>query len=155
MKKAVIAVALLALLSVVSAAQAKSVAYSGKTAGGYRITFKKSGNKISRVRTGVPTVCLPTTSSFYPSNSGVDLFNPPGSFRIGATTKRQKLQKTAMWHAKVTKYYTVKLRKAGRKVKGSLQTTFSYGLPVLDTYYGARLIIYVCRSNTKFSAKPR
>ena len=154
MRKAIVALALFSMLSAVSVAQARTVAYSGKTTGGHRITFKKTGNNIKRVKTGVPTVCLPTSSTFYPSRSGVDLFNPPGSFKLNATTKRQKLQKTAMWHAKVTKYYTLKLRRAGRKVKGSLQATFSYALPVID-YYGPRLIIYVCRSNTKFSARPR
>ena len=155
MRKAIFALVVFWMLSAVSVAQAKSVAYTGKTKGGHRITFKKAGNKVTRVRTGVPTVCLPTTSSsFYGSRSGVDLFNPPGSFKIGATTKRQKLQKTAMWHAEVTKYYTVKLSKKGRKVRGSLQATFSYALPVID-YYGPRLIIYVCRSNTEFSAKPQ
>src|SRR4051812_33098497 len=137
MKKTIATLALAGLLVGAGAAEAKPVVYKGKVTGGYKISFKRSGGKISKINTGFATVCLPT-SSFYGSNTGVDRFTPPGTYGLGKTVKRHKLQKTAMWHSKVTKYYTVTARKRGRKIKGKLEMSFSYGLPTMD-YYGVHL----------------
>jgi hypothetical protein len=153
MKKTITAIALAGLLAGAGTAEAKPVTYGGKVTGGHKITFKRSGGKISKINTGFATVCLPT-SSFYGSNTGVDRFTPPGSYQLGKKVKRNKLQKTAMWHAKVTKYYTVSARKKGRRIKGKLEMSFSYGLPTMD-YYGVHLITYICHGTAKFSAKRR
>jgi hypothetical protein len=153
MKKTIATLALAGLLAGAGAAEAKPVTYKGKVTGGYKITFKRSGGKISKINTGFATVCIPS-SSFYGSRTGVDRFTPPGSYRLGRKIKRSKLQKTAMWPSKVTKYYTVSARKKGRKIRGKLEMTFEYGLPTMD-YYGVHLITYICHGTAKFSAKPR
>jgi hypothetical protein len=152
MKTAISALAVTGLLLGAGAAQAKTVSYKGKATGGYHVTFKKSGNKVRNLKAGVPTTCLASTTG-YPPNSGSDLFNPPGSFPIGKTTKTKKLQKTGLWYSKVTKNYHVTLKKAGKKIKGKLHMNFSYAMPVFD-YYNPHLVIYICRGDAKFTARP-
>ncbi len=153
MNKAISALAVAGLLVGAASAEAKSVKYAGKTTSGHKITFKKSGNRIKNVKSGTPVVCLPGTTG-YSSRAGADVFNPPGAFRVGTTTKRKKLQKTGMWYSKVTKNYKVTTKKAGNKIKGKLHMSFSYAMPVFD-YWGARLVIYACSGDTKFTARPR
>lgn len=154
MKKAITTLALAGLMAGAATAEARTVAYSGKDSSGERITFKKSGNRIKRIRTAVTTVCLPSDTG-YSSRTGVDLFQPPGAFKLGKTTKRKQLQKTAMWYSKVTKNYKVSARNAGGgKIKGKLHMSFSYAMPVFD-YYGPHLVIYICSGDAKFTAHAR
>jgi hypothetical protein len=78
MKKAVTTLALAGLMAGAATAEARPVAYTGKDSSGEKITFKKSGARIKKVRTAVTTVCLPSTTG-YSSRTGVDLFQPPGT----------------------------------------------------------------------------
>jgi hypothetical protein len=84
--------ALAAALSIVAAAPAADAAtYKGKTDGGGKIGFRLSDNRISGVNGAVPTVCLETMGS-YQSRAGVELYQPPGSFRLGRTAQVKALQ---------------------------------------------------------------
>ena len=144
--------ALAAALSIVAAAPAADAAtYEGKTEGGGRISFSLSGGKISRVNGAVPTVCLETMGS-YQSRSGVELYQPPGSFRLGRKAQVKALQPAAMNRGiAATKTYTLQARRAGKhRVAGKLRVTFSFltlGPSIYQSY------IYLCSSSVSFSAK--
>jgi hypothetical protein len=144
--------ALAAALSIAAAAPAADAAtYKGKTEGGGRISFSLSGGSISRVNGSVPTVCLETMGS-YQSRSGVEQYNPPGSFRLGRTAQVKALQPAAMNRGiKATKTYTLRTRRAGsHRVAGKLRVSFSFmglGPSIYQSY------IYMCSSSVSFSAK--
>lgn len=124
--------------------------YKGKTKGGSSVTFALSGNKVTGIRTVVPTLCLETTGN-YGSRAGGELFQPSAAARIGRTTKSKALQPAAMnMGIKATKNYEVTLKKRGRTVFGSLKLNYSFLIPDL---YGAR--IFICSGSTTFNAKPR
>jgi len=130
---------------------ARSARYKGTTAGGGRISFKLAGQTVSNVNGGVPTVCLESMGS-YESRSGVELFQPPGTFRLGASAQRQALQPAAMNQGiKATKTYTLSSRRAGnRRVRGTLKLSFSFLRPGPSIYQS---YIYRCSSSVSFSAK--
>lgn len=152
MKKTITTLALAGLLVGAGSAEA-ATKYKGKTTSGSTITFKRSGGRISKIKTGVSTICLPTTTSAR-STAGSDRYTPPGSYRIGKKVKRSKLQKTSFWWREVTKNYTVTTRRRGRKITGRLEMSFSYAVPGWG-YYGPTLTTYICSGKAKFSAKPR
>ena len=150
MKKIATALALTALVAAPAAAEAAS--YKGKTKGGSSITFKLSGKRISKINTVVPTLCVETTGSGL-SRAGAELFQPPGKFKLGKTTKRKALQPAAMnGGTKATKNYTVSAKRSGGKVTGKLKVNFSFLR--LDLF--RRLpYTYICSGSTTFSAKAR
>src|SRR4051812_31750386 len=93
----------------------------GTTGGGSKVTLKRSGAKVSKIRTMVPTMCVETTGSGF-TRAGGELFRPPGAFAMGRERKAKALQPAAMNHGtKATKNYTVKVTNAGgRAVSGKL-----------------------------------
>ena len=144
--------ALAAALSMTALAPAADAAtYKGKTEGGGTIAFTLSGTTISRVDGTVPTVCLETMGS-YQSRSGVERFQPPGSFRLGRAAQVKALDPALMNRGiKATKTYTLRARRSGaRTVTGKLRLSFSFmtlGPSIYQSY------IYMCSSSVSFSAK--
>ena len=133
-----------------AAENAGAAPYKGKTKGGSSITFALKGNRVTGIRTVVPTLCLETTGG-YSSRAGSELFRPAAAARVGRTVKSKALQPAAMnVGAKATKNYEVRLIKRGRAVSGKLKLNFSFLVPDL---YGAR--IFICSGTTTFSARPR
>ena len=123
----------------------------GTTKDGTKITLKRSGSKVSKIRSMVPTMCVETTGSGY-TRAGGELFEPPGSFAIGGQRKAKALQPSAMNHGtEATKNYTVKLAGAGgRAVSGKLSVNFSFLIPDL---FRNMPYIYMCQGTTTFTAR--
>jgi hypothetical protein len=144
----------LVLAIAMAPASAAAKGYSGKTKGGSSISFKLNGKKVSRINTAVPTICVETTGS-YKSRAGAELFQPPGSFRLGKTAQAKALQPAAMNSGTdATKTYTVALGGKGKggRVKGDLRVSFSFIRPGLTMY---DMEIWMCSGSTSFTAKPR
>ena len=123
----------------------------GTTDGGRKITLKRAGGKVTKIKTVVPTMCVETTGSGL-TRAGSELFRPPGAFATGATTKAKALQPAAMNSgADATKNYTVKLEGAGGgAVRGRLSVNFSFLIPDL---FRNMPYIYMCQGTGKFSAR--
>jgi hypothetical protein len=153
LKKAATGLALACLLAGGSVAEAKTVSYKGKTSSGTKITFKRKGNKVSKVRTTLSTICIETTGSGL-TRAGSELYRPPGRFKLGKTRKVKKLQPAALNQGiKATKNYTVKVRKSGRrKIKGKLKLSYGFLIPDL---FRSLPYTYVCSASHTFTAKPR
>src|SRR4051812_6380130 len=122
----------------------------GTTDGGNTITLKRSGTKITKIKTMVPTMCTETTGSGQ-TRAGGELFRPPGAFRVGRERKTTALQAAAMNHGtKATKNYTVKVTSAGgRGLSGKLSVNFSFLIPDL---FRSLPYIYLCQGTATFSA---
>ncbi len=124
--------------------------YKGKTKGGSSVTFALKGNKVTGIRTVVPTLCLETTGN-YSSRAGGELFQPVAAAKIGKTVKSKALQPAAMNSgSKATKNYEVTVNRRGKVVSGKLKLNFSFLVPDL---YGAK--IFICSGSTTFKASPR
>jgi hypothetical protein len=139
-----------ALLVASVPAAAEAMTYKGKTEGGGRISFSVSGKTVSRVNGAVPTVCLETMGS-YQSRAGAELYQPPGSFRLGRTAQVKALQPAAMNEGiNATKTYTVSTRRTGGRLTGRLRLSFYFLRPGPSIYQS---YIYMCSSSVSFSAK--
>jgi hypothetical protein len=136
-----------------TAAEARTVSYKGKTRSGNTITFARSGVKISRLVTMVPTVCLPVTGGT--TAGGADLFRPTGSLAVGRTEVRKQLQKTALYYSKVTKYKVTTRSGRNGAMTGKLHMSFSYAYPIISYYGSYYLKIYICSGDSTFTARPR
>jgi hypothetical protein len=145
-KAALAATAALAL----AAPAAGAATLHGKTKGGNKISLKRSGAKVSKIRTMVPTMCVETTGSGY-TRAGGELFQPPGSFAMGGERKAKSLQPSAMNHGtEATMNYTVKVKPSGRGVRGKLSVNFSFLIPDL---YRSMPYMYMCQGTTTFTAR--
>jgi hypothetical protein len=133
-------------------ASAKRVSYTGKTRDGDPISFKVAGSRISKLSAYVPTLCLATEGM---PMSGTDPFDPPGTFKLGRTTKVSAKRDNAIWNTNlVTKnfFVTTKRGRAGQ-ISGKLHVDYSF-LEILFTYpISARP--YVCSGDTTFHLAPR
>jgi hypothetical protein len=147
------AVALAAAATLTVAVPAAGAAtLHGTTKGGTKITLKRSGKTVSKIKTMVPTICTETTGSGY-TRAGAELFRPPGSFTLGREQKAKALQPAAMNSAiKATKNYTVKVTSSGRGVRGKLSVNFSFLIPDL---FRTSPYIYLCQGTTTFTAGGR
>src|SRR5919204_1779896 len=147
MKKVTIILATAALLAA-GAATAAGGGYRGKTRDGSTIPFRLAGKTISGVNTAVPTICLETTGS-YQRRSGIEIYQPPGALRVGATVKTKALQPAAMNRGiKATKNYTFTSAAApGGKIRGTLKLSFSFLALGPDPYHS---YIYICTGATTF-----
>ena len=147
-----IALAVAASAALAGPAAAKSTTYTGKASGGHQITFKVSGNKVSKIETMVPAVCLSTQSAI-PRNGG-EIYRPPGSFTIGAGKQKvSELQDAAMHYAPVTKNYHVTVKRKGRAITGKLHVNFSF--LTLSYGYSIGTIPWICQGDATFTAKAR
>jgi hypothetical protein len=149
MNRALLTAVALAGALAAGAPAAGAATLHGKTDGGHQITLKRSGAKVSKIRTMVPTTCVETTGSGM-TRAGGELFRPPGSFRRG-TRKVKASQPAAMNQGiETTKNYTVKLtRVSGASVKGRLSVNFSFMVPDL---FRNMPYIYMCQGSASFSA---
>jgi hypothetical protein len=147
---AALSVAVLAASTAV--AQAKTASYRGKTRDGDPISFKLAGSRISHLSAYVPTLCLATEGI---PMSGTDPFDPPGTFKLGRTTKVTAKRDNAIWNTNlVTKnfFVTSKRGRAGQ-ITGKLHVDYSF-LQILFTYpISARP--YVCSGDTTFHLAPK
>jgi hypothetical protein len=130
---------------------ASAATLQGKTEGGTRITLKRTGSKVSRIRTTVPAMCVETTGSGQ-TRAGAELFQPPGSFTVNRARKTKALQPAALNQGiKATKNYTVEITAAGgRAVRGTVSVNFSFLVPDLFRPMG---FIYSCQGTTTFTAR--
>jgi hypothetical protein len=151
------AAALATALSMLVAAPAgaKPTRYVGKTSAGDRITFSVGGGRVSAVRTATPTICVPTQGT---PQAGTDLYQPPGRFALGRTTKVQTPGPvdSAMHYGEVTKWFhfTAKRGKRGR-VTGTLHQNFAFETVASDPWTGLSLVGWVCQGDARFSARQR
>jgi hypothetical protein len=152
MTRIVIVATALALVATSVASAGSSAAYRGKTKGGTSITFTLNGNRISAVRSAVPTICVETTGSGQ-TRAGVELYQPPATFIVGTTGKTKALQPAAMNQAnKATKNYTFTSKRTATGISGTLKISFSFIRPGLDIYHA---YIFLCTSTTTFTASAR
>ena len=145
-----IVMALAATLAV-GVPSASAATLQGKTEGGARITLKRSGSKVSQIRTAVPAMCVETTGSGR-TRAGSELFRPPGSFTVNRERKTKALQPAALNQGiKATKNYTVEITATGaRAVRGTLSVSFSFLIPDL---FRPMPFIYSCQGTTTFTAR--
>ena len=152
MKSTLVVTTLVAALTVAAApaAAVQPGSYAGKTDGGFRMSFKVKGNKVSKLSGMVPTTCGSPTGG---ARAGGEIFKPPGKFQIGKTRKAKAKQHPAMHYSKVTKNYKVTLKKAGRGgFKAKLHVNFSF-LTLEYGYDGPRLKTWICRGDDSFTAR--
>ena len=136
-------------LAAAGPAEAKTRTYEGKTAGGYSLSLKAAGARVSRLRTIVPTTCVPTRSGT--PRSGGELFEPPGVLRIGRTTKRKAQQDPAMHYSEVTKHYRVTLkRRSGDRIAGKLHVNFAFQTIGYTSFGDMYLETWICRGDDTF-----
>jgi hypothetical protein len=156
-KTTLILISLLSLAITAAPAAGKTVAYKGKTKSGHSITFKREGGKIKNVQSMVPTVCLTTSGGSDSTRTGGDIYQPPGAYALGKTTKRKAFQRTPFYPAKVTKNYTLTAKTGSKgKITGKLDENFSFSLLGLDPWSGNSYIrIFICQGVTNFTAKPK
>jgi hypothetical protein len=130
---------------------ASAATLHGTTKDGTSITLKRSGAKVSKIRTVVPMMCVETTGPGY-TRAGSELFRPPGSFILGAAGKVEALQPAAMNSgAKATKTYRVTVRSgSGGAVRGKLSVSLSFLIPDL---FRNMPYIYMCTGTTSFTAR--
>ena len=155
MKRTITALAITALAATgAGEAAAKSTTYKGKTKAGNTISFKRSGARISQIKTLVPTTCVPATSrGGGPPISGSEMFTPAGSFRIGAERKVAALQDAAMHYAKVTKNYRVTLKRGAKgRFSGRLHVNFSYQTVTYGSW-GPSLLGFICQGDDRFTVR--
>jgi hypothetical protein len=134
-------------------ASAKPVAYSGMTAGGYEITFKKTGRSLKGLRASVPTTCVPTGSGAV-ARGGSEIFEPPARVPLGREVTQTAVQEPTMYYNEVTKNYriTAKARRNGI-VTGRLHVNFSFQTIGSDAW-GLRLVGFICQGDDTFKARP-
>ncbi len=152
MKRTITALAVTALAATGAGdAAAKSTQYKGKTKYGNTITFKRTGGKISQLKTLVPATCMMVTSrGGGPPRSRAELFTPPGSFRIGAENKAVVQEDSAVTSDKVTKHYRITLGRGARgRVTGKLHVNYSW-----QTVGWSSLLPWICQGDDAFSVAP-
>ena len=140
-----------ATAALAAAPAAGAATLHGTTKDGTKITLKRSGGHVSKIRTMVPSVCVETTGSGA-TRAGAEIARPPGSFRLGGgRQKASKLQPAAMNGAtKATKHYTVSLKRHGRGVKGKVSVNLSFLIPDL---FRQLPYMYSCVGTTTFTVR--
>jgi hypothetical protein len=137
----------LAVAAAPAAAKQKQVAYSGNTSGGTAITFKVAKGKIKGLVTGVYVSCSTGTSATV--KGGVETVEV-GGVKVGPEVKTTAMDYSPLAWQDVTKTYTVKASRSGKRITGSLGVSFSYFIP--DLYYPRT---YYCYGTTDFTAKAK
>ena len=130
-----------------AAAKQKQVAYSGTTSGGNTVTFKLAKGKIRSLVTGVYVSCSTGTSASV--KGGIETVELGGA-KVGPEVKVTAKDYSPLAWQEVTKTYTVKASRSGKRITGSLGVSFSYFIP--DLYYPRT---YYCHGTTDFSGKAR
>jgi hypothetical protein len=133
-------------------AQAKPLHYSGTTKEGNAISFTLRGNKISKVRTEVPTLCASPGGG---PRAGTSAFDPSGAFAIGhRVSKHAKRENEMGVTSDVTKHFVVRSHRGKhRKVTVKLHVDYSF-LEVQYTYPISSKT-FVCTGDDSFSLRTR
>lgn len=122
-------------------------AFKGKTTAGTDISMKVTkGGQVKGMTGSVFVYCssLNTTQT----KGGVELFQPPAGPKLGQEVQNTALQPSFVASRDVTKTYTIKVRRAGKRaVSGDLRLSFSYF--VADLYAPK---VFFCSGTTQFSA---
>jgi hypothetical protein len=119
--------------------------YHGKTRGGQKISFASRGKYLSLIETRVPVICG-SGQGGVPRGSETD-FSPPFSEVFKANGREDQIKVED--GSSPTTYYTVKARRHGKRISGSLR--MSWSLLSSDGYGGYKVLI--CQGTTTFSAK--
>lgn len=134
--------AVVALAAAPSAAEAKSVRYSGKTSEGARIRFSVARGYMWTPKSKVPITCRSSNQGVV-SDTSLHPFDPYLGFRIG-------IRDRGKWGVSdPVPTYEMKSRKRGRRITGSLAMSYSEVAP--DNFGGVRAV--TCSGRTKFSAR--
>ena len=128
------------------AAKPKAVAYSGTTTGGAKIGFKLAKGKMKGLVSSMYVSCSTGASSSV--KGGVEKFEPGAPVKVGPEFKRTTKQYTPLAWQDVTKHYTIKAKRSGKRITGDLSLAFSYFIP--DLYYPRT---YYCWGTADFTAK--
>jgi hypothetical protein len=130
------------------AAMAKGVRYAGNTRDGDPMSFTLVGNKLTKLKAYVPTLCGSTDGS--PMN-GTDPFDPPGSFPLSRTTKVTAKRPNTIWRTSdVTKNFVVSFKRGRHNIiTGRLHSDFSFLFIVYSYPISSRP--YVCTGDTTFT----
>ncbi len=96
-----LAMAAVGALAAAAPAAAKPVSYQGKTSGGTKITFKRSGGAVTKLSTYVPVMCVSSRTS--DTMTGTDPFLPPGKIAIGPEFAAAASQSSSFGSASHTK----------------------------------------------------
>lgn len=137
----------LAVAAAPAAAKPKQVAYKGATSGGAPVTFKLAKGKVKGLVTSVFVSCSTGTSGSV--KGGVETVEIR-AVKVGPEVKITAEDYSPLAWQDVTKTYTVKAARSGKRITGSLGVSFSYFIP--DLYYPRT---YFCFGTTDFTAKAK
>jgi hypothetical protein len=129
-----------------AAAPAKSEWVRGHTDQGNPVEFLlRNGKRFSRLKTTVPATCMWGPGL---TQSGVESYMPPGTFRVGRTRSVEAFQSSLFTSAEITKNYRVTLERQGPGViKGQLHVSFSVLKPTYSTGSGWHLVPAACQGD--------
>jgi hypothetical protein len=129
-------------------ATADAAKYVGK-ASGEKITFKQKGKRISRIKTAILVSCFSSPGSDH--DQGIELFNPPGKFKLGKEARKHASRHSAVRGGKKGFDFTVKPKRKSRKViAGNLR--LSYSDSTYDPFTN-QITAWYCSGSTKFRAR--
>jgi hypothetical protein len=133
-------------------AQAKPVPYSGTTKEGNAISFTLKGNKISKIKTEVPTLCASPDGG---PRAGTSAFDPPGAFAIGHKVSKHAKRGNEMGvTSDVTKHFVVKSHR-GKHGKVTVKLHLDYSFGEVQYTYPISLKQFVCTGDDSFSLRTR
>jgi hypothetical protein len=151
--KRITAIALLALLCAAApaAAKPKKLYFEGKTLDGNSVSFSMQGKRVLEIDAYVRMTCVPTHGT---PQSYTAEFNPPGSFKLGATRKAKGVEYMP-YKGDVTKFYTVKIKpQKGQVWKAIISMNFSYEEVMPDDFGGLEQKFFICQGDDAFTFKP-
>ena len=155
MKSIVASFAVLALLVAAGSAEAagKSIAYTGKTDAGHKITFSvKGGKRVVNLETGIPVSCLPIQGGGSPTG-GPEVFGFEGSVPYAAHAQWSFMSKPAFHYNEVTMNHDLWLdKRSKRAISGRIRIQYQFMVP---KYTPGTFSIYSCLGSAKFSAKAK
>lgn len=151
MKRIVTVISLLALLTVAgpAAAKPKTLTYTGETHAGLPMQFSLKKDRIFGIDGYVNTICAPTKG--VPISRRIE-FDPPGSFRLGRTTKVSRTEHVTWWGDTTFNYRVASVR-IGRRWHVKLHVNYSYVQFLLPGGGEIDQTGYVCQGDDKFTFK--
>ena len=149
-----LAIALATVPASPAPAAAKAQWFEGHTDQGNPIKFLlRNGRTITRLETTVPARCVWGAGL---SQTGVESYMPPGSFRVGRTRSVQAFQSSLFTSAQITKNYRVTLRRLRTgQIQGQLHVNFSVLKPTYSSAHGWHLVPAACQGDDSIiTARP-
>ncbi len=143
------ALALVVVLVVAAPASAKqkTLYYKGKTEHGNSLSFQLKGKRISNISGYVAGTCVPSSGT---PRTGPTGFDPPGSFRLGRTSRASHTWYVSWWGDTKFNYKVSVKQVKGRKWVAKLHVNYSY--TQFNTLGGGAVsrTVYVCQGDDKF-----